>query len=118
MKQFTVINSAIKGYHVFRVKPHNLVNMDVIPEMDNKYDSNAMIIKMPPLHNISDLLLNEKTDDGKFVKEIAGKIVGRVPANISKVFNELLKSGMVNSNSILCISEGAPQHSLTPHFKA
>lgn len=117
MKTLKVTNSAIKGYHVFKIKPHPFIKMLVLPEHNNPYDQHAMIIKMPVISDIDKRYLNDITDDGEgqVVKEIAGKIVGRVPANLSAVFYKLLKENLVQE--IYCVSEGRPMHSHTPYFK-
>jgi len=116
MKVLKVTNSAIKGYHIFKIKPHESIKMLVIPELNNSYDANAMLIQMPAIQDIDENLHEENTgkDDTK-VTDIAGKKVGRVPANLAVIFRKLLTSGKIKS--ISCVSEGRPRHSLNPHFK-
>ena len=88
MKHITIINSNIKGYHIFKVKPHLKIEMLVERELDNKYDSQATIVKIPELNKINAGLHGEVTKEAKGkqpqqkVKDIAGKTVGRVPANV------------------------------------
>ena len=117
MKLLQVTNSSIKGYHVFKIKPHWAIKMLVVPENDNKYDGNAMIIKMPMLNDIDEGFRDEITGngEGQRVSDIAGKIVGRVPANLSYMFRKLLKDFKVKN--IECVCEGNPKHSCTPNFK-
>ena len=52
-----------------------------------------MIIRMPDLNKIASELHDEITAKGKgqLVKEIAGRIVGRVPANLAKIFRKWMK---------------------------
>ena len=45
-------NSCIKGYHIFRIKPHPEIKMLVQNEDGNKYNPFAMLIRMPELINI------------------------------------------------------------------
>ena len=88
-------NSCIKGYHIFRIKPHLEIKMLVQNEDCNKYDPFAMLIRMPELVNIPIKLHNDITRDvksGKIaqtVKSIANKVVRRVPANLGKLFRDL-----------------------------
>jgi len=49
------IKSCIKGYHFFRVKPHQQVRMTVMKEDNNPYDVFAMVVKIP---NLSEYLLS------------------------------------------------------------
>ena len=61
-----VSDSCIKGYHIYKIKPELNVQLSVVKEEGNKFDENAMIVC--------------NTDD---------KIVGRVPANLCKLFRQL-----------------------------
>ena len=89
--------------------------MVVEPEIGNKYDADAMVIKMPKLENIPiryhDEMLPSSTER---VKDISGKVIGRVPANICKLFRELLDRGYISS--ILCFCIDNPSHSKHPHY--
>ena len=40
---------SIKGYHIFRVRPHPDIELKVVPEPNNPYDHNAMKVKLPSL---------------------------------------------------------------------
>ena len=51
-KIITIINSSIKGYHVFKVTPHPAIKMFVTKEKDNKYDPHAMLVVMPDKEKI------------------------------------------------------------------
>ena len=88
-------NSCIKGYHIFQIKPHREIKMLVQNEDGNKYDPFAMLIRMPELINIPIKLHNNITREAKSgkivqtVKSIANKVVGRVPANLEKLFCDL-----------------------------
>ena len=91
-------NSAIKGYHIFKIKPHPLIKMLVVNDIQNPKDENAMLVKMPPLDDIPSRLHQDVTrkkkgahEKDQTVDEIADEIVGRVPANLCRVFRELIK---------------------------
>ena len=115
MNKITITNSNIKGYHFFKRKPHPVIGMVVEPEIGNKYDADAMVIKMPNLENIPiryhDEMLPSSTER---VKDISGKVIGRVPANICKLFRELLDRGYISS--VLCFCIDNLSHSKHPHY--
>ena len=100
MEEITISQSHIKGYHIFKITPHKEIKLQVLKEVNNKKDPNAMPVKMPGLEeipvNLHDNItrprkkLNEKNQT---VKEIAGKDVGQVSANLCGVFRDLQKSG-------------------------
>ena len=83
--------------------------------LDNKYDPQAMIIK---INKINASLHGDVTKEAKGkqpqqkVKDIAGKTVGRVPANVFKLFNKVLTDGDVTK--ITCSSVDAPTLSTIP----
>ena len=88
-------NSCIKGYHIFQIKPHPEIKMLVQNEDDNKYDPFAMLIRMTELINIPIKRLNGITREAKrgeivkTVKPVANTVVGRVLANLGKLFCDL-----------------------------
>ena len=88
-------NSCIKCYHIFQTKPHLEIKNLVENEDGNKYDPFAMLIRMPELINIPIKLHNDITKDAKSgniaqtVKTIANKVVGKVLANLGKLFRDL-----------------------------
>lgn len=116
MKDLTIIKSNIKGYHHFKVRPHEDIEMDVELDVDNSYDPSAMSVSMPKLDCIP-LYLHEVVtreergrDKEQRVRDTAGRQVGRVPANLCKLFRKLLKNGEVirvvcHSKSLPCLSE-------------
>ena len=90
------IESEIKGYHAFHIRPHVAIEMDVVAEETNQYDPNAMLVVMPD--EVDHWLLDEVTRPPprqQTVKEILGKTVGRVPKKLTDVFAEVIASGMV-----------------------
>ena len=62
---------------------------------------NAMLVRMPTLENIPVSMhhINTRAEkpsaEEQKVKDLAGQVVGRVPANLCKVFRKLLKEGQV-----------------------
>ena len=92
-----VINSAIKGYHIYHVRPHRGISMVVRKEHTNSYDENAMIVEIPKKEDLPVSFLEEISRPAKGtkncvkVKDIAGKLVGRVPANLGRIFRTLDK---------------------------
>jgi len=89
--------------------------MTVEPEVDNRYDPYAMIIKMPDLLNIPSKYHEEVIScSGQRVQDISGKTVGRVPANVCKLFRKLIEQKY--ALSITCFSLEKPSHSKSPDF--
>lgn len=90
-----VVDSHIKGYHIFYIRPHVDIPMKVLPENGNKYDPSAMAIWMPPLDAIESKLHNVVTRGERpgipcqRVRDAVGRMVGRVPANLGKIFREI-----------------------------
>ena len=88
-------NSHIKGYHKYRIRPHEDILMLVKKEELNAYDPNAMVVIMPRLDEIPVALHNTMTKEAKgkqeaqYVRTIAGKTVGRLPANLGEVLRKL-----------------------------
>lgn len=118
MKSLCIIESNIKGYHHFKLRPHPAIGMIVEPETNNIYDPDAMIMKMPLLENIpvkyhEDITKESTNGDEQRVKDIAGRSIGRVPANVCKVFKILLEQRDVYS--ITCYSKDKPTISKKPH---
>ena len=118
MKLVNVTESNIKGYHVYKVRPHPDIKMVVEKDIHNSYDPYAMLVTMPQLKDITSELHKSitKASKGKekeqTVEQIAGKHVGRVPANVCKLFNKLLLDGDVKE--ITCRSVEKPTLSRIP----
>ncbi len=79
------INWAVKGYHVFHIRPPVHLALDVIPEPQNRYDPHAMGVFIP---NNPNLLAPE-------VQHLAGRQVGRVPANLCRCLSLLQNGGFL-----------------------
>lgn len=94
MKVF-IKNSSIKGYHIYKVQPHGEIELEVKVDQNNAYDPDAMAVWMPELEAVPERLRYTECKPAKNgkpcqkVNEIAGKMVGRVPANLGKVFKSL-----------------------------
>ena len=61
---------------------------------------------MPDLNKIASELHDEVTanGEGQLVKEIAGRIVGRLPANLAKIFRKLMKDfGLVVEEQLFLV---------------
>jgi len=90
--------------------------MNVVKEIDNTYDPSAMLVKV--LKTVDSILLNKVTCEAnagrpqQIVKDIIGQTVGRVPANLCKVFRGLLKTGDIYRVS--CFSKGKATISCNP----
>ena len=52
MKTFAITNSNIKGYHNFKIRPSNDIEMSVEKELDNLRDPKAMVIRMPKINMV------------------------------------------------------------------
>ncbi|XP_063429019.1 uncharacterized protein LOC134719709 [Mytilus trossulus] len=113
------IEWSIKGYHAFRIKPHSQIELDVLPEEGNPFSQYATKVVMPllqeispDLHNVSTDMREENHQRGQLMKDIAGKQVGRVPANLCTAFRN-----MISRNTIRCIKckvTGPPRLSANP----
>ena len=112
MKIIRVSNSSIKGYHFFKRRPHLEVKLLVKTDIHNTYDENAMVVMMPALDAIPstlhEVILKEARGKEKCqkVKDNANKIIGRVPANVCKLFAELLKQRMIQE--VHCFATSIP----------
>ena len=85
-------NSAIKGYHIFKITQLIEMTMIVEREEENEFDLYAMVIKIPEIDHIPredrNKITREKEPQQR-LKDIAGKVVGRVPANLGKLFSRM-----------------------------
>ena len=85
-------NRAIKGYHIFKITQLIEMTMIVEREEENEFDPYAMVIKTPEIDHIPledrNKITREKEPQQR-LKDIAGKVVGRVPANLGKLFSRM-----------------------------
>ena len=118
MKVIRVTDSTVKGYHVFKVTPHPAIPMFVKKDEGNSYDPNAMVVKVPDLKEIPAELHDVVTKEAKgkkekqTVRDTAGMIVGRVPANLCGLFRKLLQDGDIRE--VTCVSVDKPMQSKIP----
>ena len=98
MMSVKIINSTIKGYHVYHIRPTKSIKMQVKKEQDNIFDQYAMVVKIPESNQMSNDILQEISRPAKkntlnnvLVKDIAGKLVGRVLANLGKAIYRVWK---------------------------
>lgn len=88
------------------------ISLNVQREENNRYDPNAMKVLMPPLDQIPERLHGDSTRPGgarfpiaQTVARIAGRQVGRVPANLCKAFNLLLQRDLLVGDIILLVGD-------------
>ena len=118
MNVVTVIKSSIKGYHTFKIRPHDSIEMLVEREANNAYDPHAMCVKMPKIQEVHKEFRDCVTREARgeeaalTVRDIAGEMIGRVPANLCKVFRELLGNGQVKHIRSLAVNP--PTRSAVP----
>ena len=62
-RQTIAVEWSIRGYNVYRRKPHTDINMYLMPEPDNVYDRNTFKVMMPAIHRISSILRDLRRDD-------------------------------------------------------
>lgn len=92
MKEISLEYSCIKGYHHFKRRTHNEIEMVVEEDNNNVHGHTAMIVRMPQVNNISaqllDIVVQEAIgkEEQQTVRVNAGKIIGHVPANLFGVF--------------------------------
>ncbi|XP_070549244.1 uncharacterized protein [Ptychodera flava] len=111
------VQSTISGYHYFHIRPHVDIQLVVAKEPNNKKDPKAMSVLMPTLDDIPGYLHEtitreaDKRNPKQIIKDIAGKQVGRVPANLCGAFRRVLDEGEAN---ISCHYLGITQRSQAP----
>ena len=85
-------NSAVKGYHISKITSLIEMTMIVEREEENEFDLYAMVVKIPEIDHIpledQNKITREKEPQQR-IKDIAGKVVGRVPANLGKLFSRM-----------------------------
>ena len=114
------IQSDIKGIHHFKVWPHSEIPMLVEKENGNRWDRHAMTVSYPAFKDIPSSLRHEwaRIPDndkvGQRVDENAGKVVGRVPANLCGLFRKYIDKQKVKR--IVCLALSGPGSSKNPHI--
>lgn len=116
------VRSSIKGYHKFKRAPPQNIHMEVTPEANNDKDEHAMTVTMPSLdeipgrHHQEITKVAKRDEPAQRVIDVAGKMIGRVPANLCKLFRQQLLSRDVAK--ITCLATGAPKGSKRPPLRA
>ena len=110
---------SIKGYHFFKIRAHESISMLVLPEEANARDPSAMKVMMP--EDVPAELLDKNTREGdskhpqQKVRDIIEKKVGRVPANLCRVFRRLVETEML-VDGITCNYGGTVRQTIDPVF--
>ena len=93
-----IIISAIKGYHVYHIRPTKSIKIQGEKEQGSEFDQYAMIVKIPEANQMPNDIFQEISRPAKkntlynvLVKDIARKLVGRVPANLGKAIYRVWK---------------------------
>ena len=99
MIKVVVSKAVIKGYHIFRIRPPPLLDLQVTKEYGNKHDKYACLIWVPELELIPNNMWSVVTDAkrGERVETITGLPIRWVPQGLSSCFWELLSSPHVDS---------------------
>ena len=92
---------SVKGYGVYRRMPHTDINMYLLPEQ-NIYDVNSFKVMMPAIHRIPLGFRDLPTNDQQTVRDIAGEVIGRVPAGLNQVFRRLIANNFILTSDIYC----------------
>ncbi len=113
--QYRLINSVIKGYHVYQIKPPVTTPATFLPvdlEYTNINDNDATLVWIPPLDSFSDDVHNLITDAKKHLqlKEVAGLPIGHAPRGLGSAFREIVQSGA----NIYAQTTGDPVQSFAP----
>ncbi|XP_078586271.1 uncharacterized protein LOC144868170 [Branchiostoma floridae x Branchiostoma japonicum] len=112
--EVTIDGCVIKGYHFYRRKPLLDFRMSVVPEPNNPMDKDALLVVMPPLTDIPVQHHNAVVDNkrGVTVRDIAGQIIGRVPAGLATILARMTKDGELTG--LTCVATGPAQKSYLP----
>ena len=99
MIKVVVSKAVIKGYHIFRIRPPPLLDLQVTKEYGDKHDKYACLIWVPELELIPRNMWSVVTDAkrGERVETITGLPIRWVPQGLSSCFWELLTSPHVDS---------------------
>ena len=105
---------AIKVFSHFGFTPSTLILMDLVPEENNSFDPNAVVVRMPSLEQIDQTSFNLMTkEEEQRVKNSAGNVIGRVPANLCRAFREIMEKDWLLED-IKCQYNGIVRDSVNP----
>ena len=105
MPEIVIRNSTISGLHATKRGSHPDIILDVMSDATGK-DPDAMKVVVPTAGNLPPESLDKitwpknparKRFADQFVRDIAGKKVGNVPANLCGVFKDLLQEGIATA---------------------
>ena len=91
------IDWSVKGYHIYRIKPHHGMDLTLVQDPMNRYDRNAIKVMMPSV-------MPAQFRD--FQENAAGQ-AGHVPANLCRVFTELINLSVLTISEIRCTFTGS-----------
>ncbi len=117
------ISWSIKGYHIFKRRPSPNILMYLEADKDNEKDPWAINVLMPGIEKIPENFHNEVTRNAderrrtpQLVKDIAGKQIGRVPANLCKAFSSIMGEDLLKED-IRCQYKGSTHPTTRPPSK-
>ena len=117
-------NSTISGLHATKTSSHPEVTLLIGPDVTDK-DPNAMEVVVPMLQNLPlellDMVTWPKNPERKrfvdqVVRDVAGKKVGNIPANLCAIFKDLLREGIATGITARCTTN-RPRASIRPPTK-
>ncbi|VDI56325.1 Hypothetical predicted protein [Mytilus galloprovincialis] len=108
------ISRSIKGYHAFHIRPPINIDLNIEIENNNRYDENAVLVKIPDLVDLPEHVLDQLPEGSnqRPLRQLAGRPVGRVPANVCKAFKQLLQTQM--AKKVICRYTGMAAPSRNP----
>lgn len=124
MSEIVLHNSSISGLHATKTSSHPDITLLIGPDITHK-DPNAMKVVVPMLQNLPpeslDMVTWPKNPERKrfvdqVVRDVAGKKVGNVPANLCAVFKDLLREGVATGITARSTTD-KPRASTRPHTK-
>lgn len=84
--------------HYFKVRPHvglEIPQMKCIREPDNIYDPQAIEVVTPKLSEIHEDDHDYVVKENQLIRDIVGKIVGRVPIDMAQVLSLRIDDGTI-----------------------
>ena len=91
----------VQGYGIYRKMPHPDINKYLLLEQ-NINDLNSFKVMMPSIHRIPLGFRDLTTNNQQTVRDIAGEVIGRVPAGLNQVFRRLIANNYILTSDIYC----------------
>ncbi len=105
---------SVKGCHVNRITPPPEVTLQLEREPNNRYNRNAILVKLPRLVEMPEHVRDmEWIGEALPVRQLAGRTIGHVPANLCRTFNMLQERGYL-LQPITANAVGRAQHTVIP----